>query len=87
VGPLANILRLMTAYYTTRSNSDEYGSISTRRGLAAAAMALRRRPARLEAALEALDVADREAQRSRHLTIRDPAAESGLSANPGDAVP
>jgi len=59
-GMLANIPRL-TAYYTTRpdpSNSDEHGPTSTLQGLAAAAIGPARRPARLEMALEAPDVAD-----------------------------
>ncbi len=63
-GMLANITRL-TAYYTTRpdpSNSDEHGPTSTLQGLAAAAIGRARRPARLEVALEAPDVADREAR-------------------------
>ena len=70
-GMLANIPRL-TAYYTTRpdpSNSDEHGPTSTLQGLAAAAIGPARRPARLEMALEAPDVADREAQRRRHTEI------------------
>src|SRR5947208_432794 len=66
----------------------ELGRQPARRGLAAALMAQRWRPAALEAALEALEVPDGQMQGGGALAIRNAPRERGLDqAGPGQFLP